>query len=137
MKKMIVLFCFFVAGCATEPFPLLKDYKVMPGSSIEKYGSTEETANAVITRDAGYAGSAADFFVFVNSEKIMKIEQGSKAYLKLPVGKHIFGLCVTMVANSKQPDFEFETEISDTLSVYRVSVEPYQPPRFSKTSLIK
>ncbi|MCC2680154.1 MAG: hypothetical protein K0R29_2730 [Pseudobdellovibrio sp.] len=133
MKYLLLL---LLCGCATQPLKTLSDYKFVDPKMIEKYQSTESEANVVITRDSGFTGSAFNTWFYVNGEKVLSIGPSQKAYLKLPLGPSVFGLCVPATP-CKIPDLESETQILPGLNVYRVSISTQMLMSISKTTLIK
>lgn len=78
-------------------------------------------ANATFVRDKGLTGSLCMYDLYVGATKVLSIDQGERANLKLPVGTHVMRIeapaahCVT---NTKYLTTTFDTGVAQVFRLY-------------------
>ncbi len=92
MKKILIaalVLC--VAGCSTNPVPLIKASNAPTDRIFNHQLHKDGYAQLIVIRDSGITGSGCYAAVFVNGEKSALLKPSEKTALYLPPGEYEVG----------------------------------------------
>lgn len=92
MRKLLIATALLVlAGCATSPVPIAKA-RSAPADRVLAYQSEQvESGKITVVRDSGFLGAGCYATIFLNGERVAKIDTEEKATFILPPGEWVIG----------------------------------------------
>ncbi|HGC8049435.1 TPA: hypothetical protein ACPZN0_004041 [Yersinia enterocolitica] len=92
MKKLIIALAVLVlAGCATEVVPPSKAISATSDRVFKYQQVFPDQATLVVVRDSGYIGGGCYATVFINGDRVAKLDPKEKASFNLPAGTWTVG----------------------------------------------
>ncbi|EOZ3195855.1 hypothetical protein ACQL2C_004317 [Yersinia enterocolitica] len=91
IRMTIALAVLALTGCATEVVPPSKAINA-PSDRVFKYQQVSpDQATLVVVRDSGYIGGGCYATIFINGERVAKLDPKEKASFNLPAGNWSVG----------------------------------------------
>ncbi|WP_153066562.1 hypothetical protein [Xanthomonas arboricola] len=91
MKKLSVLACALLASCATKPVSDGAAVSVPSDRAYLYQAAIADGGTLVVTRDAGFQGSACDVGVLIDGKDAARLKPGERVTFNLPAGEVILG----------------------------------------------